>query len=426
MPLRGKMRRLSHVALNRAPLHSGVEQLSLLLFLSCLLAVSAQAQPQSDTAARPYATLDRQSVTYRGPIPKAESEPSDGSAAIGVILPLNGPQQADGKAMLAAAQLAMKEEQALGPLPDGRQLKLAVRDESGPWGQASVEILKLFQDDQALAILTSANGASAHLAEQIANKISIPILTLASDPTTTEANVPWLFRLGASDSDQARSFCQRLYSDLRLHKVLLIAQADHDGRIGSEEFEKAAQALKAPPPLHFESMDSAPKLESLRTFLQTNQPEAIVVWTDASLADQLIPLIRSVQPSVPIFLCRKAAQLTAIESATSQSNDRSSGGLFTVSGRDSLEKFTQDKFQQRYLAQVGTRPGFAAGEMYDAVHLLAAALRATGASRVLLRDYLANENTPRNTSAKMPFDPAGNSLQEFTLVRIQPTAPAKP
>ena len=167
---------------------------------------------------KPYATLDRQSVAYRGPAHATEKDLPDGAAVIGLILPLKGPQQLEGKALLAAAQLAIEEEQAVGPLADGRRLGLVARDESGPWGQASTEILKLIEQDHALAILTSANGTSAHLAEQIANKISIPILTLSSDPSTTQANVPWLFRLGPSDTDQARAFCQRIYSDLGLQK----------------------------------------------------------------------------------------------------------------------------------------------------------------------------------------------------------------
>ena len=70
-------------------------------------------------------------------------------AVIGMILPLQGPQRAEGQVLLAAAQLAIQEEQARGPLPDGRRLDLVVRDESGQWGQASTEILKLFDQNHA-------------------------------------------------------------------------------------------------------------------------------------------------------------------------------------------------------------------------------------------------------------------------------------
>lgn len=391
--------------------------LSVLLLIYGFVATSlaASAQTTSSETTKPYATLDRQGVAYRGPAVSAEKELSDGTAVIGIILPMKGAQQTEGKALLAAAQLAIEEEQTAAPLADGRRLELVARDESGPWGQASMEILNLFDQDHALAILTSANGTSAHLAEQIANKISIPILTLASDPTTTEANVPWLFRLGPSDTDQARAFCQHIYVDLRLKKVLLIEQADHDGRIGSAEFEKAATAVNAPAPLRLELTDSTDAMESLRAVLQNNETDAVVVWSDAPLADALLALVESARPSTPVFLCRKAAQLRSVGMAPEN--------LFTFDSQTSDHAGNQSKFQQAYFARTGTNPGLAANEMYQAVRTVAAALRTTGVNRVLLRDYLANANKQHEPVNLLTFDPAGNSLQEFAVVKLEGAKP---
>jgi branched-chain amino acid transport system substrate-binding protein len=400
--------------LMRLLLHLKALTLPLLAFGSLGANLPARAQTSSESA-RPYATLDRQNVTYRGPAVSAEKELSDGAAVIGIILPLKGVQQTEGKALLAAAQLAIEEEQASGPLADGRRLELVARDESGPWGQASMEILKLFEQDHALAILTSANGTSAHLAEQIANKISVPILTLASDPTTTEANVPWLFRLGASDTDQARAFCRQIYGDLRLRKVLLVEQADHDGRTGGTEFEKAANRINAPALLRFELTDSAETLESLRATLQKNQPDGVVVWSDAPLADGVLALVGNVRPSTRVFLCRKAAQL--------RTAGMDSGESFTIDSQTTDHAGNQNKFQQAYFARTGVNPGLGAIEVYQAVHTVAAALRTTGVNRVLLRDYLANGNKQHEPANLVRFDPAGNSLQEFAVVKLENAKP---
>ena len=397
--------------------------------LLCIFAVAPScAQSQSDSAAaKPYATLDRQSVAYRGPIRSAESDLPAGPAVVGMILPLKGSQQPEGKALLAAAQLAIEEERAAGPLPGGRELQLAVRDESGPWGQASAEILRLFEDDHALAVITSANGTSAHLAEQIANKISIPILTLASDPTTTQANVPWLFRLGPSDADQARAFCRHIYADLGLKNVLLVAEADHDGRIGGEEFEKATKEFRVQPPLRFEWTDSTASLDSFRETLQTKKPDAIVVWADAPAADKLLEIVRATQPAALIFLCSKAAQLENEGGVSLPANQAESFERpFAVNSSGSKQIKEREKFEQVFLAKTGMNPGLAAFETYEAVRLLSAAIRHTGANRVLLRDYLANEERPAGAEDNTPFDPAGNSLRTFALIRLQSENLAKP
>ncbi len=416
----------------RAPLFRRVRVLPWLLSLLGLFAMATPALAQSDAATpKPYATLDRQSVAYRGPVSATEKDLPDGTAVIGLILPLRGRQQLEGKLLLAAAQLAIEEEQSLGPLADGRRLGLVARDESGPWGQASSEILKLIEQDHALVLLTSANGTSTHLAEQIANKISIPILTLSSDPSTTQANLPWLFRLGPSDADQARAYCQRIYSDLGLKRVLLIVQMDHDGRIGGAEFEKAAKEVNVPAPLRFVRTDSPTNLESFREILRTNEPDAIVFWTDAPAANELLPLVRGTGPSTPVFLCRKAAQLDArgthTESAAeSKQQAQRSGELFTVDLAEQGQASTQTKFERLYFAQTGTYAGLGAIEIYVAVHMIAAAVRSTGPNRVLLRDYFAYEGKSHRTEGNALFDPAGNSLREFTIVTLQEPGLAKP
>jgi ABC-type branched-subunit amino acid transport system substrate-binding protein len=399
-----------------------------LLFSLVTFAAGSPVLPQPDPAAtKPYATLDRQSVSYLGPARAPEKELPNSVAVIGMILPLQGPQQSEGKAILAAAQLSLEAEQSLGPLPDGRKLALVARDESGPWGQASTQILALVEQDHALALVTSPNGNSAHLAEQISNKIGFPILTLSSDPTTTETNIPWLFRLGPSDTDQARAFCQRIYAQLGIQKVLLIVQTDHDGRVGGEEFEKAASNLHATAPARLDLATSTPNLEWLGEVVQTKNPDAIVVWTDSLLARELLALLHKTRPSTPIFLCRKATEqgaLSGSSNAARVSKDQAGnlGELFTLETSQKGRETARSEFDQLYLARTGTTPSIAAAEAYQAVHLIAVALRAAGANRVRLRDYFANSGKFREATGIMPFDPAGNSLQEFAIVKLRATS----
>jgi ABC-type branched-subunit amino acid transport system substrate-binding protein len=383
-----------------------------LFSLAVSLAATSPLFAQTDQpAVKPYATLDRQGVTYRGPLTGAEKELPNGPAVIGMILPLRGPQEAEGKALLTAAQIALEEEQAAAPLPDGRKLILAVRDESGPWGQASSEILKLIEDDHALVLITSANGGTAHQAEQIANKISFPILTLASDPTTTQTNVPWVFRLGPSDADQARAFCRHIAVDPGIRKVLLIAQADHDGRVGGVEFEKVAkEEMKFASLERLEISASSPHVEAANEAIRAKKPDAVVLWTDAVHAKELLSIFRKVAPATPVFLCSKAAQLDTVTPTADYVR-------IAVASSAAVSAASQN-FAKEYEARTGSSPGIAAFETYEAVHLIAAGIRANRANRVLLREYFADANKVRNATGILSFDPAGNSIQEFSLFSL--------
>ena len=394
----------------------------LVLSAGCLGAVSPLRAQSENVSSKPYATLDRQAVTYRGPVAAGQFSPGE-NAVIGVMLPLHGPQQAEGQALLAALQLAVDQEQAPGALPDGRKLLLVARDESGPWGQASSEILKLIDQDHAVVVLTSANGSIAHQAEQIANKISFPILTLASDPTTTQTNVPWVFRIVPSDVDQAHAFARRIYQELGMPRVLLVAQTDHDGRVGRAEFEKAARELNAPPPDVVEVVTPTANGEALARAIVQHSPDSVVLWTDAITAQELIPTIRITSPRLRIFLSTKAAQLGTQSLSPSLCiaavmEDQELGEEFTVVSLSAQGDVPRDDFAPEYRARTGNPPSIAAFQAYEAVRLIAAGLRTTGANRILLRDYLANDGKFRAASAVVPFDPAGNDTDEFTIVTI--------
>jgi branched-chain amino acid transport system substrate-binding protein len=396
----------------------------MLLFIglaACAVPIAAQTVPAT---AKPYATLDREAVTYRDPGRQSEKNLPLGVAAIGLILPLQGRQEGQGKALLAAAQLALEEEQAAGPLPDGRRLILAARDESGPWGHASSEIVKLIEQDHSLALITSSNGSIAHQAEQISNKLGVPILTLASDATTTEVNMPWLYRLGSSDVHQARLFAQRIYAELGLRKIPVISQTDHDGRTGSKEFEKAGRSLRMPAPDRLELAPSVTEPKNLADRIRTTNPQAVVLWTDAELAALLLQLLRQTVPGVPVFVCTKAAQsgfdaTYEISSALQTNETRGESGTWAVAPRHEAQNEERKAFTERYISRTGTAPGYGAFQLHDAVRMIAASLRSAGTNRVLLRDSLASGAKFHGLAGIYSFDSAGNLTQEFAIVQIQ-------
>ncbi len=166
------------------------------------------------------------------------------------------------------------------PRPEANHLRLVARDESGPWGQASTQIVHMVFDDQAVALITSAEGDSAHLAEQVGNKIGVPILTLSTDSTTTEINLPWIFRMGPTDAMQAQAFARDIYQKRKLQRVVLLNQNDRDGRLGAEAFIKAAGEANAPAPLQLtmdpKKITGATAAEDLAT------AQAVVIWSDAA------------------------------------------------------------------------------------------------------------------------------------------------
>jgi branched-chain amino acid transport system substrate-binding protein len=405
------------------PLFHRLTALHIALVLLVILMTVQVVSARTDTPpSKPYAVMNRDSVSYSGPGREKSNDLPGSNVTIGILLPRQGSHEAEGKAMLEAAQLALEEE-AANPLPEGRKLKLAVGDESGQWGQASNEIVRLIMQNQAVALITSTNGNIAHQAEQVSNKIGIPILTLASDATTTEINIPWIFRLGPSDVDQARAFAQQIYRVQGFRKVLLISDAGHDGRTGGEEFEKAAREFGAPQPKRPEISSSAEDAELLVSKIDWQSAEAIVLWTEPETAAKLVPLVRHAKPYVPIYVCRKAADFGLSDHGESTAGvpasegPKENGGTWMVAPVASDSEAALHQFAQHFHSRTGTTPDTAAAQTYDAVRLIVSALRRSGPNRARLRDALSAKVQFHGISGANSFDAAGNARGNWVVVK---------
>jgi len=392
--------------------------LSLAALLLSVLPCSGQAPPQ------PYAVIPRDAVNYSGPGRDQGHDLQGSEIRIGLLASLTGNEKEEDAALVQAAQLAAEDEAAT-PLPGGRRLVVVPRDQNGQWGKASKEVVHLTFDDQAVAIVTARDGGNAHLAEQIGNKVGIPILTLSTDPTTTETNLPWIFRLGPADSQQARSFARDIYIERRLKQVILVTENDHDGRIGGDEFLKAARQLNATPPAGITVDPADFKPDSIIKRIVAEKAEAVVLWTGHRTAASMVSRLLEEGLAVPVYLCQKATRGSFEESAGCQCVRRA----LTAAGNSAeknlwvatfrlAESRQREGFEKRYRERTGAAPDLAAAQAYDAVRLLAAALRRSGPNRTRLRDALAEVSDYSGASGIISFDHAGNDLRDVILTRL--------
>ena len=387
--------------------------LCLLTFAFALFLLSALGFAQEP---KPYAAINRDAVNYHGPGRDTGHDMTGAEVRMGLLLPLAGPRQAEGEALRRGAQIAVDEENA-SSLPGGNRLLLVARDESGPWGQDSAQIVHMVFDDQAVALITSAEGGAAHLAEQVGNKIGVPVLTLSTDGTTTEINLPWIFRVGPTDTAQARAFARDIYQNRKLRRVVLLTQDDRDGRLGSEEFAKAARELNAAAPTRIAVEPGEFPEEMVWRQLATAQ--AAVIWTDAATAHRLAAGVRELQPTVPLYLCRKAAQGDSSEESQPPCPPcgHNDANQWIAAAPENREVWAG--FYERYRLRFGAEPGIGAAEAYDAVRILAAALRQSGPNRTRLRDALAGISTFNGASGVISFDHAGNNTSQVTLLKLK-------
>lgn len=383
------------------------------------LIVSAYAQHQ-ESAPASYASIGSNGVRYAGPRREAAYDLTEPVISIGLLAPLSGAQKAEGDAMVTAAHMALQDTSSVF-LAGGRRVALVTGDESGPsWGHTSNVLIQLVSKEQVVAVVTSANGDAAHISEQVGNRLGIPILTLSSDVTTTQTNVPWIFRVGPSDALEAQVMAQDIYRGRGYTKVLLVTERDHDGRVGGEALQDAAREGGASTPDFFLLDPLQPDTDGLVARIEMQPPEAIIVWTQPETARKVMQVIWKAHAGIPLYLSQQAAQSGSdVEASAPEDREpEEGGGVWTVvSGENGSN--TRGEFARRYRVATGMYPSAAATETYDAICLTVRALSATGPNRARIRDQIAGVKEFTGASGVISFDSEGNSSSGGHLVRMK-------
>ena len=125
----------------------------------------------------PYAQTSGLTPAFTGPAP---ADAPAGPLQIGLFGP-----KADEMANDPAVRSALGDRYRAVPVVAGAQ-----------WGTSSTELVKVFMDERTVAVI-STDRNSSHLAEQLGNRLFVPVVALSSDRALTSMNVPWIFRMPA-------------------------------------------------------------------------------------------------------------------------------------------------------------------------------------------------------------------------------------
>lgn len=391
--------------------------------LFAVLGAPSLARAQRVQTSAPYDSISAEGVSYSGAGREHAYDLKGPVIRIGIIAPLQGPEKQDGKLIVQAAQMALKDE-ANHPLPGGLRLELAVGDESGPaWGHAAESIMRLVLDDHAIAVVTSASGSTAHLAEQVCNRIGVPVLTVSTDATTTELNLPWIIRVGPSDDLQAQAIARDIYRRRGLKRVLLVTGSDHDGRVGGRKFTEAVHQLGVSAP---DSLVLNPLQLDVSAFvglLKAKSPQAVVMWVRPENSRTLLEAMEREQIDPAVYLSQEAAQPGAdvefprpgFETVAKKSQG---DAIYSVASAQGATPSARS-FAQRYLFAVGSPPSPIAAEAYDAIRLVARAVREAGPNRARVRDEILSVQNVSGVSGTISFDDQGNNRASVRLVRLR-------
>ena len=393
------------------------------------------AAAQSEST--PFLRLRDTTLTYHGP---DQDFTNLTEIRIGWFGPTNLADPLTGDLWWAAA-FAVGEANAARPKPGPNTpefhrlpVRLVPRWTPDPWGSGIAQFTRMIYEEQPLAALGSVDSASTHLAEQIAAKTQLPLVSpIATDKSTTLAGVSWMFACAPSDDAIARVLVDALPVRGSVSRLALLVATDHESRMTAREVVRERIRRGAPVDFRFDLTPGAVEAEPTWRALTEAQPEAVVIVAGAEDAARWVRGVRERCPAAALFGSQSMGRTRFRELAGSAAE----GVRFPVLWATPAFKEEQPchsaplntSFSTRFEAERGHAPDYAAVLTYDATRLLVQAIRQAGPNRTRIRQALANLTPRSGLAGPIHFDGTGQNTRadlRMGTVGDSPLATLKP
>jgi branched-chain amino acid transport system substrate-binding protein len=325
----------------------------------------------------PFKKPSREPLDFRGP-GREEPEPDVDEVVLGWFGP-GDPDHPDFGDLWRGATLALEDENAAGGYR-GKPLRLLPAWSESPWKAGIADLTRLVYDRHAWAVIGGVDGTTTHLAVQIALKSHFLLLSPGStDASADHANVPWLFSLPPSDERLAPVLAEAVSRAAAGGPFSVAVSTDHDSHAALVALRRALGERRLTPVALVEFAPLETDLPVLAGRLLRGGPRAVVVLAPSRLAGRVTAACRGAGFRGTIVGGAPAAR-SAFRRAAGEAAEGVIAPLLFEPGS------AGEAFAGSYGQRWGEPPDEAAAHGYDAVRLVAAAVREAGLNRARIRD----------------------------------------
>lgn len=335
------------------------------------------------------------------------------SIRIGVVAPL---EQFVGRQVQRGAELARDRINAAGGIR-GVPLQLVLMSDSADAQRAVAVADRLYQDPSVVAVVGHANSGATLAAAMIYNRGLAAVSPTATSPEITDAG-DWIFRIVSSDGANAARLADFALRELGRRAAILYADEPYGRGLRAgfrQAFEAAGGTLvEEYPYLEGETTDFEPYLRGIQA---ASADLIFVAGLDAG-AGLIIRQARRMGLEASVLGGDGLAGLVGSDSVY----DGTYLGL--LYHPDMSNDSTARDFLEAYRAGYGETPDHFVALAYDAVNLVAQAIREAGPDRSAIHEYLKGVGTDtdpfRGVTGMIAFDANGDPVaKRYAVGRIE-------
>ncbi len=308
---------------------------------------------------------------------------------------------------------------------DGRQLEAVIYDTEGDPTKAVMAISKLINKDNVLAIVGPSTTPTTLAVMPFAEKAGTPLISCAAGNKITMPVNPWIFKTAQSDILAVRAIFEHMKTR-GIQKIGILTVANAFGESGREQLEAQAgdfgitivQADK------FGGNDT--DMTAQLTKIKGAGPDAVICWGTNPGPAVVSKNAQQLELGIPIYQSHGVASPKFIELA-----GESAEGTLLPTGKILVygllpdadpQKAVLTAYAENYTKAFNQPVSGFGGYAYDAVNILAKALKGTGGDKGKLRDNIEAIKDHVGVSGVFTFTPDehnGLAADAFVMVQIQ-------
>jgi branched-chain amino acid transport system substrate-binding protein len=310
------------------------------------------------------------------------------------------------------AELAIKEVNEQGGI-NGRRIKLITRSLEGVWGSGSREVVDLVFNEDVWAILGSHDGRNAHLVEQVIAKTRVVFLSAwASDPTLSQAYVPWYFSAVPNDIQQAKALIEEVYTHRKHEKVVVVLNHSYDSKMAWQSLKNEINISGKAQPRALFYDQTQDNFKDIIAEIRNTKATAIIVMGKPPQSWNFIDQLRLNSNDLPIF-----GNLSILGEGVFSERQIKAYDQIILMGSEKWLNVNSLSFRNRYFKEYNGTPGAAAVYAYDGMKVLINALETSKLNREKIRESMM-KNELQGFSGTLRFDERGRRADTVDLIEI--------
>ncbi len=368
----------------------------------------AADSPGPRTKEKPFFDARSRATEYAGP-GRETPEPTDVAEVLLGYFGPSDPADREGGDAWRAAQLALEEVNRQGGYR-GTPFRLVPGWSDQPWKDGATQVTRMVYRQQVWAVLGGPDGTTTHLAEQVVAKARLPLVSPGStDRTANLANVPWMFSMLPGDHLQAPPLAAELASVLAGGPFGIISGEDHDARQFVLEFHRAGTALRLQAQWQYVCPSERHVPEVVAKVLDA-KPAAVVIVAGATRSAAVVAALRKAGYAGRLFGGPAFGRRAFLEAAGRDAE----GAVFPLLYLPRSSRFAED-----FARRCGHPPDYTAACTYDAVKLIADAVRNAGLNRARIADALRELSPWQGECGAVRWDGLGSNARPVPLGTIR-------